>query len=824
MSETSRTAVPEGHRNPRGSRLFALICALIPLLGAIACGTDPAEQARELIKAGELDPALEILREAVEKNPDDPQINLMYGRALITNQQPSLAAWPLRRAASHPDYAVPANMALAHSLVNTNNNHDAVRAAERILAIEPDNKEAVRLRLRARQQNRDNPEAIEDLDLLIAAFPDELNLREQKFSALVDLERFDDAASELKALRTAVEARDDIGDHAFALLCTREAGLERSRGEEEAAEAKIEACLADHPESQAVFLTAVEFFDAVRKPERALEILRTKAEERPNDMELFRAISVRLADMGERDEARKMLEDAADRLQTPKSWLLLRNFLIDEDDLPGAKRASDQLLGAFARHPVDSANFDYARIPEQHLFESAIVMAINGDYERAREMQSKLTEKSLDGLLEARLLYEQGQLAEALDVWEEAFRAFPSNAGARYLAGIAALRLGEDGRAIEHLRNSLRADSSATDAGFVLARVHTARGEPKLALDPLNYHMLGHPDDIQALRVQARLAARVGNNEVLGAARSGLAVNHNRVGEAVADQARDLDALNGPERALEFLEKDVTIELDDVANIEALAAWFERMARLGRAEEGLPRVEKVVEAHPDVADVQALHGVALVLLERPADGRGALERALAIDAEHKQALMARAQLDREDGKLEAASTGYEAAFDADPRDPTPIYALAEMWIGAGNHDRATTRLRELLIDQPWEGRAAQQLAALRLEGGDHGDETLRDAQQASIFFADPGPDAFETLGRVQLAREETQAAVQSLRRAASLSGGRPGGLYRIGSALADAGDQDAAIRSFETALAMGEFPEAEQTRAALDALRPAPEG
>jgi predicted Zn-dependent protease len=111
------------------------------------------------------------------------------------------------------------------------------------------------------------------------------------------------------------------------------------------------------------------------------------------------------------------------------------------------------------------------------------VVAISGDYDRAKEMRSHLEEKSYAHLLDARIHFERDELEEALASWEDAFRHFPSNTGARHLAGIASLRLGQTDRGIEHLRNALRTRDASTEVGVVLAQVYAAMGDPRAAMD-----------------------------------------------------------------------------------------------------------------------------------------------------------------------------------------------------------------------------------------------------------------------------------------------------------------------------------------------------
>ena len=791
---------------------------LLLLAFAPGCGaSDPVAEATALLETEDVEGALEVLREAVEESPGDPALNHLYGQALIANQQAGLASWPLRRATEDPEWAVKSGLLLTQSLLLTQNHHEAVRAADAVLADDPDNLAAVRLRADARLGAQMPDAAIEDLTRLIEAFPDELLHREKKLNVLLDQERFDEAEALLADLRRAVEVRDDLPDSAEGLLCSREAGLEVRRGNAEEARRRIERCLESYPEHRLVIRQAVEFFDQSGERERATEILRAGTRLLPGDVDLLDQLADRLVAAGAPEEASRELREAAERLDTPLAWMALRNHCVVHDDMDGALAATDRLLQSFAGRAPDDPQFRYDRIPEDRLFEAAVVVAMAGDFARAEKMGEHLREKSYARLLEARIHYERDELEAALDAWDDAFRLFPSNPGARHLAGLAALRTGDVDLALEHLRNALRTRSDESDVGMVLANVYLARGSPLSALDSLHYHLAQNPGDADGLLLQARIAAQLGRDD---AARSALALLFDvDPGKAIATRARAIEAQRGSEAALRYLDEGVDLDLEDPAHVEALAAWVERMVALDRADEAVGRVARVSAVHPESADLHALHGAALGVSGGDDDARKALARALALDPDHHQALVARARLDVRAGDVDAAVAGFERAASLEDSDPTPIYEAVDALLAADRDDEAYERLEALLKRRPWEGRAAQILASAALASGDHGDRALALAERAAVFFADPGSAAFETLGRMRLARGEPDDAVVALRRAASLGAGGPSGLYRVGSALSEAGDVEGAIHALEAALKRDDFPEAEQARKALAELQ-----
>jgi tetratricopeptide (TPR) repeat protein len=788
----------------------------------IACGpSDPVSEATALLENGEVEAALEILRDAVEADPGNVALNHLYGRALMANDQSALAAWPLRRAAEDPEYAVKSGLLLTRSLLATTNAHEAVRSANAVLAVDPDNLEAVRMRAEARIGAKQEELAIEDLDRLIEAFPGELMHLERKLKVFLDKERFEEAEGVLGELAEAIEGRGDLPEGAEGLMCSRETDLEVRRGNREAATAKLLDCLERYPDSRQVVNQAMGFYDAQGDEERSTEILRDAIEARPADLDLKNILAERLA-ATDLAAATQLLQETAAELDTPAAWMNLQNHHVENDEMKGALESTDRLLQALVGVAPSDPEFSYDDVPEERLFESAVVVAITGDFARAEQMKAHIDEESHAHLLDARIHFERDELEEALDAWDEAFRLFPSNTGARHLAGLAALRLGRVERGIEHLRNALRTRAAGSDVGMVLAQVYIAMGNTRLALDSIFYHRRENPDDIDALRLQSRVAMLAGNEQISQSARAALAAM--KPAQAVADQALEIEMRHGAEFALKFLGEGLIIDLDDPQHVDGLAAWVERMVTLDRAEAALARVAAVAEAHPDDANVRALYGATFATTGDLEAARAELDRALELEPDNHQALVALGRIDVREDDVDAAVERFLRAAKVEERDSSPIYSAVDALMAAGRAEEAHGHLEAMLRDRPWEGSAAHILARDALATGDHGDQTLAWAERAAAFYADPGSAAFETLGRVQLERGEPDAAIASLRRAASLGTPGPSGLYRIGTALSDAGDVEGAIRALETALTVEEFPEAADARAALAKLQPVRDG
>jgi predicted Zn-dependent protease len=127
--------------------------AVAAALAGLACGSDPAARIQEIQtrqQAGEIAQTLEPLREMLEETPDDPELNHLYGVALLGTGQPELAIWPLRKAAQHPDRAIDDGLLLGLALLRGGSAADAVEQALHVRELAPERIDVLRLLLQAR--------------------------------------------------------------------------------------------------------------------------------------------------------------------------------------------------------------------------------------------------------------------------------------------------------------------------------------------------------------------------------------------------------------------------------------------------------------------------------------------------------------------------------------------------------------------------------------------------------------------------------------------------------------------------------------------------
>ncbi len=812
-----------GDAPPRGRalahRAASLACALLALL---ACdSSDPVAEARALLEAGRLEQAIALLRAEIEARPGDPRLYYMYGSALLADGKPSLATWPLRRAAEDPELALEADLLLARALLAGGGEYDAVRVADEILALDPDHVEALALRAQAELRSLDEEGALADIEQLMAlgygSDPNDSSLLRAKLEAELKLERADAAERTIELLLARSAEGEDLPVDYVARLCALQAVFTDEKGEAELAEKRHERCVSEYPASHIVVEEAVRFFDAQERFARGTEILERAVEVAPEDLQIRVQLAGRLRDLERPDDAEAVLRELAERFDEPATWSALADHFVEVEDVAGAAGALERMLQAQTSRSLEAGGFE--DVPDAGLFAYGDILVQTGDHERVRQLIQAIEEPAYVYFLEGRMRLESGDYTGAAEAYQAGLRLWPSNPGARYLAGQVAEQLGDFDRAISHYREALRADASRTPAGLALARIHLAQDNAAGAYDALIYHLRSRPRDSRALRLLAEVADRLHRYAEAASARARLLKLPGQAGVAVADAARERLREEGPQVALKLIEAS-GLDLSDPLHAEALGAWAEILSREGRDAEALGRIDAALAAHPEAAALHAVRGSALRRAGRGDEAQAALERALALDAAHVPALVALAELRAAAGDVAAAVELYDRASAADPEDAAAAYAAAMLQLERGEDRDAAERLANLLRTHPWHGEAAYQLARRALERGETDDRALDYAARAARFRYDPA--AFELLARLLLARGESQEALAVLRHAAELESSGPGVQYRLGQALEALGDVEGARAAYRSAVDAESFPGQADARRALARLGGAP--
>jgi arylsulfatase A-like enzyme/Flp pilus assembly protein TadD len=187
---------------------------------------------------------------------------------------------------------------------------------------------------------------------------------------------------------------------------------------------------------------------------------------------------------------------------------------------------------------------------------------------------------------------------------------------------------------------------------------------------------------------------------------------------------------------------------------------------LGKFDDGIAKVRKVLAADPQVTEAHTMLGNMHVKAGRLDEAISAYRQALAVDPEHEGAAWSLALAYRQAGKLDEARAGFDRVFQLNPRGAKPLYQLAE-----------------LAMLQREFGRAAE-----ILEKG-----LTLDADRAAFLVK---------LGEARIELKQLDAAEKALRGALEVRADQPLAHYNLGLVREAQGDWQAAAAEYEAEIAV----------------------
>ena len=121
----------------------------------------------------------------------------------------SRAVWPLEKAAESPDYAVQASLLLASAHFANQNFEAVVKAADRVLEVDPDRIVALRMRAKGNLGAGRLDAAMADTERLLETEPDDYSVNLLYATILTDSGKLDEAEAANDHLKEIGEASGD---------------------------------------------------------------------------------------------------------------------------------------------------------------------------------------------------------------------------------------------------------------------------------------------------------------------------------------------------------------------------------------------------------------------------------------------------------------------------------------------------------------------------------------------------------------------------------------------------------------------------------------
>lgn len=800
------------HSQPHPRRFESNRIAVVVLVGLLlatglvpGCGPSSESQlteVRALQEAAQFDASIAPLRKLIAEDPEHPEANLRLGIALQQTGRPSLAVWPLQKASLSEEHGVQAGLLLASTLAASQSFEEAIRAYKRVLERDNNNTSALFGMGQAQLSIGQPAAALETSEQLLLALPDDQLGASLKGAALIDLDRGEEAEAVWKGVVDRAIAGNNPTD--AARKCAALGVFYRGQENVEKARETFSRCMPEYPLNHQLRQHASEFFLFHEEYDTAVNIWQTAVDAAPEDLALRVRLAEILTSIDRTAEALNVLQESVELFDSAEAWRYLAGFQRAQGKLEAAREALEESMER-SRNVAPSLRFTLADL-----------LIEEGNYDRALMIAESLEEPSYRAMIRGAILLQQGDAAAALELLDSGLRLYPNNAGARYLAGQAALATGDAERAMAEFREAIRVSETETDAALRLAEFYFRKGEYLNAIGFADRHIAKRPYvEPTAHIISARSSVIVGNYKQAEGTLSNLRLSAPTQPVSYLEFAELKRVTDGPAAALEILLQG-DFDLTHPANSPILRAVAQDSLTLGKGAYALALVDEAVAAHPDSPDFHDLRGRVLASLSRQAEAEKAFSQALDLDPEFPPSLEARGSQALWSGDLELALGYFERAAQAEPSNAQYVYLQGQIRYAQSANERAESLFRRALVLDPGHVGANNDLAWL-LASQDRELEAAGDHAARAVQL-DMNADTLDTLGFVRLRSGDPKAAADVLRKALEHRPDSPSIEFRLGLALSASGDKKAAKEMFEKALRTPNFPEAKAAQSELAKL------
>ena len=232
-----------------------------------------------------------------------------------------------------------------------------------------------------------------------------------------------------------------------------------------------------------------------------------------------------------------------------------------------------------------------------------------------------------------------------------------------------------------------------------------------------------------------------------------------------------------------------------VADMALISAHLQRK-EFDAALKAIEALEKKKPTDPQAAHLQ---GRTLLAKNDTAGARKSFERAVGIDANYFPSVAALAGLDLADKKPQEAKKRFEALVVKDPKNVQALVALAELAARAeAPKEEVATLIGKAVAANPSEAAPHLLLIEFHLRNKDV-KLALAAAQNALVALPD-NPDVLDVMGRAQMAAGETNQAITTYTKLASLQPQSPQAQLRLAGVHLAAKNPESAAISLRKAL------------------------
>jgi putative PEP-CTERM system TPR-repeat lipoprotein len=748
-------------------RTLSLIC--LALISIVSCSRDTQASKLKYVANGDQYlaaknyPAAVIeYRNAIAQDANFGEARLKLGLVYQAMNDRNNALREYTRAADLMPKSVDAQLSAGHLLLTSGQYPEARARATAALAVDPKNTEAM---------------------ILLG-------------NALVGMKDIEGALSQIEE---AVEA-----DPHVTLAYGNLGVIQMSQGQQTAAESTFKRAAEVDPSSVPAHLNLGNYFWASGRLDEAERELKAAFELDPKSGTVPMALATFYTSTGRAKEAERYLKAYAEA--RPAARVVLADFYVGQGRLKDAADVLESLS-------QDKAGFVPAKL------RLAAISFQDGRRDQAYQTLDEILarEPANEAALEsrARFLMREQRYPEAIAVADTVLKRNDNAIASRYVRGFS-LESTRPDQAVVEFQELLKRAPASLPGQLELAKLYTARGEPKAAVEILGGAVKAHSQSGTAhfLLGQALLST----GDVPGAERQLVPVAQARPSDADAQTWLGLlyQAKKEPAKARSAFARALQLAPHSRS---ALAGMISADLAEKKFDAARGRVKAAVTAEPKDANLLALAGDTYSAIGDNQDAQVSYETLLQVDPNNIDAFTKLGVLYHSQGRLAEAKAKYEQLAARQQRPSLALTLLGMISELERNPTAARTNYERALALDPKSAVAANNLAWMHAESGQNLDLALQLAQTAKSQLPDSS-EVNDTLGWVYYKKGLTGLAISPLESAVKQRPKDASVRFRLGLAYVKNGEQQKAQTAFEEALKTDPtFAQAEDARRELATLK-----
>ena len=729
--------------------------ALAAVLLAAACGKDPEVAKREFVKSGDAYVAQKKYSEAVIQYRNAVQADARFGEARkkladayrntgdLTN-----AYRESIRAADLLPKDVDAQVSAGQMLLLARQFEDANSRAQKALALDPKNVEALILHANALAGLNKLEDALDEVEAAIREAPD----RTTSYTILGAMQMVHGDRKEAEAaFRKAVDADPKSADARLALV-----NYLWSVGRRSEAGEQLRAILEIDPKNVLANRASALFYIGARQPKQAEPYLKTLAEVLPEG-----AGKLVLADyylsLQRRDEARKLLESVVSSGQKSATAAKLRlaGMGLGSGDPAAAMRLIDEIL---AKEP--------------------------------RNWEALLAK--------AQTYMRMGKASEAVAAVRSAADVNPDSSDTQFALGRAYVLTGNRQEAMAAFKRALKLNPRMATAEFELAKLYLGSNDLDQAEQFAKAAVLKINGYVEAHLLLARVDLM----------RGGFSKAEPTI-RALAKYVPDLPAVQAELGQLELLKKNRAAARTafekalskNPAQIDAMAGLVMMDIEDKRPEAARAQLEEAARRSPKNGRVLVLAAKSYAVLGDTASTERMARAAVEADANNIEAYALLGGLYIQQRRVDDAIRQFTAVIDKNPRSVSAYTIVGMLLEQKQKGPEARARYEKALALDPHAAVAANNLAGIYMDTGGNLDVALQLAKTAKAGLPDR-PEVSDTLGWAFYKKGQYSQAVPSLLDSVTKEPRNPTYHYHLGLAYAALSETGKARDALQKSLAL----------------------